>query len=150
VVAFIVSVVVTALMCAITAYVAWLRPQDQRLTWGEAMLGSTWFFMILLLMFGIVPDRFIRWADGELGWSTDVFFYDDGTHEFLGTFIRFDIHMQAVRDIIVVLIHLVFLVLLPPAILFWQKRGPARSWGAPKVEEEPVSDFGRPLVREGV
>lgn len=147
-VSFITSIVVLGIMCGVAAYVAWLRPQDQRPTWGEGMIGAAWFFGILLLMFGIVPDQFIRWADA-MEWNTDAFFYDDGTHEILGEVIRFDISMQAVRDVIVVIIHVVFLVILPPAILKWQKRGPARSLGE-KTVEEPVSDFGRPLVREGV
>lgn len=145
-VSFITSIVVTGLMCGVVAYVAWLRPLGQRTTWGEAMIGAAWFFGILLLMFGVVPDQFIRWAD-QLGWSTDAFLYDHTTHDVLGNIIRFDINMQSVRDVIVVIIHVVFLVILPPAILFWQKRGPARSWGE-KTVTEPVSDFGRPLVRE--
>jgi hypothetical protein len=148
VVAFFVSVVVTGIMLAISAYVAWRRPVDAPLTWGEAMVGGTWFFMLLIMMFGIVPDQWIDWADNELAWKPNEFFYDPATHDFLGNIIPFKISMQAMRDIIVVVIHVVFLVLLPPAILFWQKRGPARSWGEPSKIEEPVSAYGRPLVRE--
>jgi len=147
VVAFITSIVVLLLMSGVTLYVAWDRPQDARLTWGEGMVGAVWVFMILVMMFGVVPDQWIRWADTDLGWSTDTFFYQHANNDYLGAFIRFDIHMQAVRDVIVVIIHVVFLVALPPAVLAWQKRGPARSLGQPRTEI-PISDFGRPLVKE--
>ena len=146
-VAFFTSVVVLGIMLAICAYVAWRRPVDQPTTWGEAMIGSAFVFMILMMMFGMVPDQFIDWADNELEWSRDRFFYDWTTHDFLGQFIRFRIHMEAIRDIGVVIIHVVFLAIIPPAVLAWQRRGPARSFGEPRTEE-PVSDFGRPLVRE--
>jgi hypothetical protein len=147
VVAFFVSLVVTGIMCAITLYVAWRRPVDAPLTWGEAMVGASWFFMLMIMFFGIVPDQWIDWADNELGWKPNEFFYDPATHDFLSQFIPFKISMQAMRDIIVVVIHIVFLALIPPAVIFWQKRGPARSLGEPSTEE-PVSAYGRPLVRE--
>jgi hypothetical protein len=148
VVAFITSIVVLLLMTAVVAYVGWRRPQDQRLTWGEAMVGSVWFFMMLVLMFGTIPDQWIRWADAGLGWTTDTFFYQHANNDYIGGVVRFDIHRQAVRDVVVVIIHVIFLVAIPPAVLAWQRRGPARSWGEPRPAEVPVSDFGRPLVRE--
>ena len=146
-IAFFMSLVAVGIMLGICGYVAWRRPIGQPTTWGEAMSGATFVFMILLLMFGIVPDQFIDWADNELGWSREVFLYDWTTHEFLGSFLKINIHMEAVRDVVVIIIHVVFLVMIPPMVMMWQRRGPARSLGEPSIEV-PVSDFGRPLVRE--
>ena len=49
---------------------------------------------------------------------------------------------EAVRDIIVVLIHLVFIGLFVFLAVWWQKRGDV------KPKELPISTYGRPLVKK--
>ncbi len=51
--------------------------------------------------------------------------------------------LQAIRDIIVVVIHAVFIGLMIYLFNWWQKRGDV------KPKEVETSTYGRPLVRKG-
>ena len=54
-VAFVASLIVTALVVGgILAYQQ-RRPADQVLTWGEAMLGSVAVFFLMFWVYGVVP-----------------------------------------------------------------------------------------------
>ena len=69
--AFGVSIGITALMVAIVILVGKRRQPGTPLTWGEAFIAATFAFAILLMIYGVVPDRWLRWADGELKWRSD-------------------------------------------------------------------------------
>ena len=135
-------VVPLLLMLAMVAPIGWLmqrRPADAPLTWGEAMVGSIWVTAILFLAFGIIPHQFIVWADSDLGWRSDRFIVGPG--EVLAD-LPFVIPYTALRDIIVVNLHVVFAVGMVMLWAKWQKRG-----AAPAVADDSVtSDYGRPLV----
>jgi hypothetical protein len=49
---------------------------------------------------------------------------------------------EAVRDTVVVLLHLVFFGLYVYLAIWWQKRGDV------KPKELPISTYGRPLVKK--
>ena len=142
-VALVTSIVITALMTgAIVAY-GLRRPTDRPTSWGEAMIGATFIFMLFMMVFGVVPDRWVRYTDNELGWSNEAFLFTEG--QLIDgdpiTFPPFRMDKKKLSDIVVVVEHLVALAVLPFVVLWWQKRdekGPAA---------EPVSDFGRPLVK---
>jgi hypothetical protein len=137
-VAFVVSLLV---MLAMVAPILWLmkrRPADAPLTWGEAMGGSIWVTAVLFLCFGVIPHQFIVWADSDLGWRSDRFLVGPG--EVLAD-LPFDIPYTALRDFIVVNIHVVFAVVMVMLWARWQKRGEV-SAGDVTVD----SDYGRPLV----
>lgn len=143
VVALVTSIVVTALMIwAIIAY-GKRRPTDRPTTWGEAMFGAAFVFMLLMMVFGIVPDRWVRWTDNELGWSVEKLAFTEG--QFIDgdpiTFPPMRMDMKKVSDLVVVVEHLVVLAGLPFLWLWWQRRDQQ------KPVEEPTSDFGRPLVK---
>ena len=135
-------VVPLLLMLAMVAPIMWMmnrRPADAPLTWGEAMGGSIWVTAILFLAFGIIPHQFIVWADSDLGWRSDRFIVGPG--EVLAD-LPFDIPYTALRDIIVVNLHVVFAVGMVMLWAKWQKRG-----AVPAVADDSVtSDYGRPLV----
>jgi hypothetical protein len=134
-------VVPLLLMLAMVAPIMWLmnrRPADAPLTWGEAMGGSIWVTAILFLAFGIIPHQFIVWADSDLGWRSDRFIVGPG--EFLAD-LPFVIPYTALRDFIVVNIHVVFAVVMVMIWAKWQKRG-----SAPVADDTFISDYGRPLV----
>ena len=47
------------------------RPPGMPLTWGEAMIGATFVFGVLLLGYGVVPNEWMKWADNGLLWRPD-------------------------------------------------------------------------------
>lgn len=124
------------------------RPVDQKTTWGEALLGATYVFGVLFLAFGIVPHQFIVHADNDLGWRRDKILY--GPFDLLkprplgGSINPITISYEAVRDLIVVVIHVIYAGLAIYLFSWWQKRGAT----AGKAKELEVSTYGRPLVKK--
>ena len=141
--ALVTSIVITALMIAGVIEYVKRRPVDRQTSWGEAMLGSAFVFMLLLMVFGVVPDRWVRLTDNEWGWSVERMLFTEG--QFIDgnpiTFPPMRMDLKKVSDVVVVIQHIVALVGLPLLWLWWQKRDQK------KVVAEPVSDFGRPLVK---
>ncbi|HAN07931.1 MAG TPA: hypothetical protein DCP89_05470 [Acidimicrobiaceae bacterium] len=141
--ALVTSIVITALMIAGVIEYGKRRPVDRQTSWGEAMLGSAFVFMLLLMVFGVVPDRWVRLTDNEWGWSVERMLFTEG--QFIDgnpiTFPPMRMDLKKVSDVVVVIQHIVALVGLPLLWLWWQKRDQK------KVVAEPVSDFGRPLVK---
>ncbi|MEO5724798.1 MAG: hypothetical protein ABIQ39_15360 [Ilumatobacteraceae bacterium] len=123
------------------------RPKDRRATWGECMLGAVYAFGLMFLAFGIVPDRWIAHCDKELAWGATRIVY--GPFNLLkptalgGAWNPITIPYQAIRDIVVVLIHVWFFGLIIYLWGVWQKRGETKPGTA--VE---TSTYGRPLVKK--
>ena len=66
-VALVTSILITGLMIyGVVAY-GKRRPIDRRTSWGEAMVGATFVFMLFMMVFGVVPDRWVRLTDNEWG-----------------------------------------------------------------------------------
>ena len=123
------------------------RPKDRRATWGESMLAALFAFGLMLVAFGITPDRWIAHSDNELGWGTTNIVY--GPWNLLkptplgGAWNPITIPYQAVRDIVVVLIHVWFFGLIIFLWGKWQKRGEAKPG-----TDVATSSYGRPLVKK--
>jgi len=160
-VAFIASLVVTGLMIAIGIVVARRRRPGTPVTWGEGFVAGTFVFGLMLMCYGIVPDRWLRWADNELRWRSDKFGIPVGGlaignhHLFKKPYLLFPkglpllhghllISAQAVRDVFATVIYAVFIGGQLFAWSWWQRRGRAR----PPVPELPTSAYGRPLMRK--
>ncbi|MFQ3314581.1 MAG: hypothetical protein ACI9BS_000236 [Candidatus Poriferisodalaceae bacterium] len=141
--ALLTAIVITALMIAGVIGYGKRRPVDRPTSWGEAMLGSAFVFMLLLMVFGVVPDRWVRLTDNEWGWSVEKMLFTEG--QFIDgnpiTFPPMRMDLKKVSDVVVVIQHIVALIGLPLLWMWWQKRDQK------KVVAEPVSDFGRPLVK---
>jgi hypothetical protein len=124
------------------------RPVDQRTTWGESMLGATFVFGLLFVAFGIVPHQWIVHADNDLGWRKDKILY--GPFDLLkpvplgGSVNPITISYEAVRDVVVVVIHVFYIGLMIYLFSWWQKRGVK----AAAVKEIATSTYGRPLVKK--
>src|SRR6056297_647595 len=121
------------------------RPVGTPFSWGEAMLGSTYLFGVLFLAFGILPHQFIDHADKDLGWSKDKIIFgpfDILKPESAGGWNPITLQYEAVRDIVVVLLHAVLFAMYVYLAVWWQKRGEV------KPKELPTSTYGRPLVRK--
>ena len=154
-VGFIASLIITGLLIAPILWQARRRAPGQPLTWGEAFIACTVLFALMLMIYGIVPDQFLRWADGDLAWRSDKIgipmgpfpgggsdnlLFDKGI-EFGGRG-RIIVTAQTVRDVIVAGMYIVFLVAQIIGWLWWQNRGKKQ----PKAAIE-TSAYGRPLLR---
>ena len=143
--AFIVSFVAAVLLSLVAIPYGQRRSKEQGFTWGEAMLGSTYAFGVLFLAYGVVPHQWIDHADKNLGWSKDKLLFGPGgilKPESFGGWNPITLQYEAIRDIIVVVIHLVFFGLHVFLAVWWQNRGK-------EVQKElPVSSYGRPLVKK--
>lgn len=120
------------------------RPVGTPFSWGEAMLGSTYLFGVLFLAFGILPHQFVDHADKDLGWSKDKIIFgpfDILKPESAGGWNPITLQYEAVRDIVVVLLHAVLFAMYIFLAIWWQKRGDV------KPKELPMSTYGRPLVK---
>ncbi len=121
------------------------RPVDKQTTWGEAMVGSVYVFFALFLAFGVVPHQFIDHADKNLGWRQDKLLlgpFDILKPKAFGGQFPFTLSYEAVRDIVVIVIHVFFVVLMVKLVSWWQKRG------VKVAKEIETSTYGRPLVRK--
>jgi len=171
---FIVSLVVTALSLAVYHWYDNRTPLNKKMTWGEAMIAGLYVFYMFFWIYGVVPHYWLEWADKGLGWRADVMLegphipYLSGTTDIIGAngevvdtvkhgiiasqqdggWFPFRIPYLILRDIIAVLIHVVFLGANIWYWNHWQSRD-NRAAEAEKATEAP-SEFGRPLVRQGV
>ncbi len=147
-VAFALSLVVTAVLtAAVMAYMR-RRPVGTPVTWGEAMFGSTVVFFLLFWIYGVVPHQWLTWADNELNWRTDKLFEGPGgilRAQAQGGSFPFTITYVVIRDVIAVGIYGVGLVGNVVMWSMWQNRGKK----AEVSKELERSGFGRPLIREG-
>jgi len=156
--AFIASLIVLGVMIGIVFFVGNRRKPGTPTTWGEAFIGATFVFAVLLMIYGVVPDRWLRWADGELKWRSDSIGIPVGPLHFLGnkdnvlfgdgvTFFgrgRVIISKQVIRDIIAATFYIVFGLLQIYMWFWWQNRG-KKAAATPAIE---TSAYGRPLVRK--
>jgi len=153
--AFIASLLITGVMVGIVLYAAKRRQPGQPLTWGEALLAGTFVLAVMLMIYGVVPDRWLRWADGDLKWRSDKVGIPTGPlpfhHHLLfehGVYFfgrgRLLVTAEVLRDVIESLIYGVALVGNLLVWSWWQKRAQRRA----AVPELETSAYGRPLVRK--
>lgn len=141
---FIFSFLLTTGLALLVVPIGKRRPVDRKATWGEAMIGGVFVFAVLFLAFGVVPHQFIDHADRNLGWRRDKIVY--GPFGILkpqalnGPF-PFTVSYEALRDIVVVVIHAFYIGMMMYLFSWWQKRG------AVKPKEIETSTYGRPLVK---
>ena len=144
--AFLFSFIITTVLALVIIPVGKRRPADRKATWGEAMFGSAYAFFVLFLAFGVVPHQWIDHADKDLGWRKDKIIFGPFNllkPQELGGPFAFTISYEAVRDIIVIVIHAFYIGLMIYLFVWWQKRGEQ------KPKALPTSTYGRPLVRKG-
>ncbi len=144
--AFIVSFLVTTAMALAVIPYGKRRKPGQPTTWGEAMVGAVYAFFVMFLAFGVVPHQFIDHADKELGWRKDKLL--NGPFDLLqakayGGNFPFTLSYEAVRDIVVLVIHGIYIGLMVYLFVWWQKRGDKAA-----TKELETSTYGRPLARK--
>lgn len=148
-VAFVASLIVTAILTGgILAYQK-RRPADQVVTWGEAMFGSMVVFFLMFWVYGVVPHQWLTWADNELNWRSDKILFgpfDIFRSQEDGGWSPIRINYVVIRDFIAVGIYIVALAANLWMWTAWQKRGETQA--DDKTPER--STFGRPIMKEGV
>lgn len=139
-VAFTGSLLLTGAMTAGILLYAKRRPKDAPLSWGQAMAAAVYVGALLVLAFGIVPDRWLVYAASELNMRSDALLAGPGSTGWLQD-IPIRISKQVVADFVAVNIYMVFLVTALKLWGVWQNRGQ-------KVADEvETSTYGRPLVK---
>ena len=144
--AFLVSLIVTTVLTLVAIPYGKRRPKGSSFSWGEAMLGSTYAFGVMFLAFGVVPHQWIDHADKELGWDkTKIIYGPFGIlkPQSLGGWNPITLQYEAVRDVVVVVIHLYWFALMLFIWKWWQSRGD----NVPSTELA-TSSYGRPLVKK--
>lgn len=150
--AFVSSMLVVILGVAVCLYVGSRRPIGTPLTWGEAMVASTFVFALMLVAYGVVPNQWLAYADKELLWRPDKLLVGissagvvwGNNSKSLGGTGRILINYQAIRDIVASVIYIVFLGGQMYLWSVWQKRGRKK----PGDVESATSRFGRPVLRK--
>jgi hypothetical protein len=144
-VAFLVSFIGAIALTLVVIPIGKRRPVGKPLSWGEGMLAATYAFGVMFLAFGIVPHQWIDHADKDLGWSKDKLLY--GPFEVLkpqsaGGWFPMTLQYEALRDVVVVVLHVIFFGLIIFIWSWWQKRGRVTT------TEIATSSYGRPLVKK--
>lgn len=143
--AFIVAFVAAVLLALASVPYGKRRKKGQNVTWGESLLAGTYCFGVLFLSYGVVPHQWIDHADKNLGWSKDKLLIGWGGFlkpQSLEGWNPITLQYEALRDIVVVLIHVVFFGLHIFLAIWWQNRDQV-------VQKElPISTYGRPLVKK--
>jgi hypothetical protein len=116
------------------------------ISWGEAMVASTYAFFVMFLAYGVVPHQWLTHVQNELGWQSNKLLLGPGNifqSQAAGGSFPFDINYLQVGDAIVAGIYAFFLGFQIWLWSWWQKRGTA-----PATTEIATSTYGRPLVRK--
>ena len=153
VVAFVTSILILVVGVGIVFWFGGRRPPGTPVTWGEALVGGTFVFGLLLLAYGIVPNQWLKWADNELLWRPDRILLSISSNGVkfgskaaqIGGRGRVLVNYQALRDILVAGIYGVMLGAHVMLWMKWQKRGRKLEAAA---EIERTSAFGRPVVKK--
>ncbi len=143
--AFIVSFIVTIALTLVAIPFGKRRPVGKPLTWGDAILASTYVFGVMFLAYGVVPHQWLVHVQNELGWRADKLVNGPGDilmSKARGGSFPFDINYLQIGDILVLGIYGLFVGLQVYMFGWWQKRGAAKS------TEVETSSYGRPLVRK--
>lgn len=139
-VAFTGTLLLSLLMAAGIVWYSKRRPKDAPLTWGEAMTAAIYVTAAMTLFFGIVPDRWLAYAEGELGMRSDAILAGPGSTGWLSG-IPLTVTKATISDIVTILIYGLGMNVTIILWSIWQKRG---SEPAATVEK---SYYGRPLVK---
>ena len=138
--ALIFSVLLTFGMAAGVFVYGTRRPVGKPITWGEALLAGTYVYVLLFLMYGVVPHQWLTFADTTLKMRKDAVLAGPGSAGAM-TWLPFSITKQTVRDIVVTMIYIAFLGAQIAGWSLWQGRGKTK----PLAIE--TSTYGRPLVK---
>ena len=145
-VAFAGSVLISLLMLASVFWYAKRRPVGTPLSWGEAMLASTYVFFGLFWVYGVVPHQWLTYADSELGMRPDAYLAGPNATGWTSE-LPVAISKETVSHLVAVTIYAVYLGLQIALWAVWQGRGD-KVERKRKALEEKTTAYGRPLARK--
>ncbi len=146
-VALIVSILASIVMAWGIRVLTLRRSPDQPMSWGEEMFFATYIFMMIFVVFGIVPHQWLTLAENDWSFRADRIFDAWGliTAKSQGGWFPFEITYRVLSDSIAALIYIVYLVAMIVMWFQWQNRGQAKKGS----DVAPTSTYGRPLVKRG-
>jgi hypothetical protein len=139
-VAFTGSLLVAIAMAAGVVVYAKRRPVGTPLSWGEAMAAAMYCTFGMFWAFGVVPDRWLTYAQGSLAMRSDAILAGPGSTGWLKD-IPIVISKGVVADIVATMIYGAATTGVVALWAVWQGRG------AKKSDEVEKSTYGRPLVK---
>ena len=146
--ALIFSLLLSTALALVAIPIAKRRPVGTPLTWGEAMVASVYAFGVMFVAFGVVPHQWVDHADKDLGWNRAKLLFgpfDIVKPQAYGGWFPMTLQYEALRDIVVVLIHVYYFALMIFLWVFWQNRGKRAATASTAVV---TSTYGRPLVKK--
>jgi hypothetical protein len=117
---------------------------DRPITWARAAVGAGLFTGLMMILFGVIPNQWLTLTQAELEWSSQRIFITLPAALTLGSDIS--ISYAALKDMILQGYILFVLVATAVVMVQWQDRAKKRIDAPPP---EPVSVYGRPLVKKG-
>jgi hypothetical protein len=145
VVAFVGSLLLTALMTYLVLWYAKRRPVGEPLTWGQAMAAGTFVFFFMFWVYGVVPHQWLTWAENELKFRSDAYLVGPSATTFKD--FPINISKQKISDSIAALLYVIFLGGQITLFSIWQNRGDAAERKR-KALEERTTAYGRPLAKK--
>jgi hypothetical protein len=132
---------VLMMMLGLALAVLYQRP----VTWARAAVGAGLFTGMMMILFGVIPNQWLTLTQAELEWSSQKVFVTVPEALVLGSDIS--ISYAAVKDMILQGYILFALIGTAVVMVQWQDRAKKQADAPPPPE--PVSVYGRPLVKKG-
>ena len=150
-VALVLSILIAVLGVVVIVQVGKRRPVGAPLSWGEAMLAATLGFALMFWVYGVVPHQWLSYSENELAWRSDKILVGPslpftGEEGMFAYFLPFTVSWQTISHIGAVVIYGVVLGVNIWVFSHWQNRAKVAK---ERDELEAVSDYGRPLVKQG-
>ena len=146
--AFLFSFVLSTVWRLLAIPYAKRRPKGTPVSWGEAMLAAVYVFGVMFIAFGVVPHQWIDHADARPRVDEEQDHLRALRHllkpKALGGNFPFTASYEAIRDTIVVVLHVWYFGLILFLWKVWQGRGDTKP-----STELATSTYGRPLVKKG-
>jgi hypothetical protein len=130
-------------MLVVGALFLWVL--NQRMTWARAVFAATITWLELVVIFGMVPSEWLNFAQTDLDWSSQRVALALPTWLVLGNDV--DISYSVLKDSISMGYHIVMLG--ASAVFALQLQRMKRGAPAAAAKPEPVSPYGRPLIKGG-
>ncbi len=115
----------------------------QPMSWARATFAAFLTWIEFVLIFGIVPSEWLNLAQTDLDWSTQRIAFTIPPWLVLGNHV--DVSWGAIKDSISMGYNLT--VLVGAAVFAYKIQDIGKGRPATAIPPEPVSPYGRPLVR---
>lgn len=135
------SLLLSIVMTAAIVLYARKRPQGAELTWGTAMVAAFYVTFLMFWFFGVVPDQWMKHAEGTLAMRSDAILAGPGSTGWIGDWFPIRITKATVADLVTVHIYVLGLAATVAMWAVWQGRGQKTG------DEVQTSNYGRPLVK---